>query len=292
MSNFWITTSLVFRVEFIMLNSVNCAGCLQAEEALGKINAWAKEATVGKIEDLLPPGSVDQDTRLVLANALYFKGAWKKPFRSNLTREQDFFLLDGKTIKVPMMYTSEEQYMKDFSTFKALRLPYESSNDKRLFSMFILLPREKNGLADLEKALDLKTLTEDLKHVNEAVRLTKFAVPKFKVSCGFEVPQALKALGLSLPFGDKADLSEMVDSVSVGKYLYVSNVYHKTFVEVNEAGTEAAAATAITISRKSLMMSIDPLEFVCDHPFLFVLKEEVANVILFTGRITDPSVQE
>lgn len=261
----------------------------KAKEVLGEVNAWAKKETHGKIEDLLPPGSVDHDTRLVLANALYFKGKWKKPFDSYITREEDFFLLDGKTIKVPMMHTSERQYVKDFSTFKALRLPYESGSDKRLFSMFILLPHEKNGLADLEKALDLKTLTEDLKHGNEAVSLTKFQLPKFKVSCGFQVPQALQALGLTLPFEDKADLTGMVDSPLVGTNLRVSNVYHKTFVEVNEVGTEAAAATAITVQTKSLMISIDPVEFVCDHPFLFVLKEEVANAILFTGRITDPS---
>lgn len=267
----------------------------KAEEVLRKVNAWAKEETHGKIENLLPPGSVDQDTRLVLANALYFKGKWKKPFDNYSTREENFFLLDGKTIKVPMMHTSEEQYVKDFSTFKALRLPYESGNDnKRLFSMFILLPHEKNGLADLEKALDLKTLTEDLKHVNEAVSLTEFQLPKFKVSCGFELPQALQALGLTLPFGDEADMTGMVtdSEPSGGKNLCVSNVYHKTFVEVNEAGTEASAATAITVQLRSLMIPIDPVEFVCDHPFLFILKEEVANVILFIGRITDPSAQK
>jgi serpin B len=266
----------------------------QAEKALKEVNAWAKKETHGKIEDLLPAGSVDQDTRLVLANALYFKGVWQKTFDSYLTREGDFFLLDGKSIKVLMMHTSQKQYVKDFATYKALRLPYKTGDDKnkRLFSMFILLPHEKTGLSELERALNTNSFTEDLKHVNQAVTMTKFELPKFKMSCGFEVPKALQALGLSLPFGDEADLSEMVDSPLVGKSLYISNMYHKTFVAVNEQGTEAAASTAVTISSRSMPSVVNPTEFVCDHPFLFVIKEELTNVIIFTGRITNPSVDK
>lgn len=268
----------------------------KAEEARGEVNAWAAKETHGKIEGLLPVGSVDQGTRLVLANALYFKGVWQKEFDSYRTREGDFFLLGGGTVKVPMMHTSQKQYVKEFATFKALRLPYNAGHDKskRLFSLFVLLPHEKTGLPALEGALNSGSLTEDLKHVNRAVSISKFELPKFKVSCGFQVPAALQALGLSLPFDqDKADLSEMVESPLVGKSLYLSNIYHKTFVEVNEQGTEAAAATAIVATTKSLVYSVDPpLEFVCDHPFLFVIKEEVTNVIIFTGRITDPSKQE
>lgn len=264
----------------------------QPQEALEKVNAWAKKETHGKIEDLLPPGSVGQDTRLVLANALYFKGVWQKTFDSSLTRAGDFFLLDGRSIKVPMMHSSVKQCVKDFATFKALRLPYEAGKDKnkRKFSMFILLPHEKKGLSALEGALNAGSLTEDLKHVDQEVAMIAFELPKFKVTCGFEVPAALEALGLSLPFGEEADLSDMVESPLVGRSLYVSNIYHKTFVEVDEKGTEAAAATAATICMRSLEIPENPQEFVCDHPFLFVIKEESTNVIIFTGRITDPSV--
>lgn len=264
---------------------------LQADEALVKVNEWAKEKTHGKIEDLLPAGSVDNGTRVVIANALYFKGAWKKPFDEESTKEGEFFLLDGKTIQVPMMHTTKKQYVKDFSTFKALRLPYSAGSDKRAFSMFILLPHEKNGLDSLEKDLDFKTLAEDLKHVTSEVPIKEFALPKFKISCGFEVPDALKTLGLALPFGAEADLTEMVDSPLADK-LYVSNMYHKTFVEVNEKGTEAAAATGATITLRGLPMFQDPIDFVCDHPFLFVIKEELTNVIIFTGRITNPTVEK
>ncbi|KAG0561293.1 hypothetical protein M758_9G051900 [Ceratodon purpureus] len=263
----------------------------KADEALVKVNEWAKEETHGKIEDLLPGGSVDNGTRVVLANALYFKGAWKKPFDEESTKDGEFFLLDGKTIKVPMMHTTKKQHVKDFSTFKALRLPYSAGSDKRAFSMYILLPHEKNGLPSLEKDLDFKTLAEDLRHVTNEVPVKEFALPKFKISCGFEVPDALRTLGLALPFGAEADLTEMVDSPLADK-LYVSNMYHKTFVEVNEKGTEAAAATGATITLRGLPMFQDPIDFVCDHPFLFIIKEELTNVIIFTGRIADPTVEK
>ena len=262
---------------------------MQADEALAKVNEWAKEETHGKIEDLLPPGSVNALTRVVLANALYFKGAWKKPFDEKLTKEGEFFLLDGKTIQVPMMHATKSQYVKDFSTFKALRLPYSAGSDKRAFSMFILLPHEKNGLPSLEKDFDFKILAEDLKHVTSEVPVKEFALPKFKISCDFEVPDALQTLGLTLPFGPEADLTEMVDSPLADK-LYVSNMFHKTFVDVNEKGTEAAAATAATITLRGLPMFQEPIDFVCDHPFLFVIKEELTNVVIFTGRITDPTL--
>jgi serpin B len=228
---------------------------------------------------------------VVLANALYFKGAWEKPFEEESTKDGDFFLLDGKTIQVPMMHTTKKQHVKDFPTFKALRLPYSTGSDKRLFSMFILLPHEKNGLASLEKDLDFKTLAEDLRHLTSEVPVKEFALPKFKISFGLEVPDALKTLGLALPFGVEADLTDMVDSPLADK-LYVSNMYHKTFVEVNEKGTEAAAATAATINLRGLPMFQEPVDFVCDHPFLFVIQEELTNVIIFTGRITDPTVEK
>jgi len=292
----WVDESVTLKPEFqkILKDSYGSEAAsvdfhAKADEALAKVNEWAKEATHEKIEELLPTGSVDQMTRVVLANALYFKGTWKKPFEDEDTKDGEFFLLDGKSIQVPMMHTTKKQYVKDFSTFKVLRLPYSAGSDRRSFSMFILLPHEKDGITELEKSLDLKILAEDLRTVNQEVPVTEFALPKFKISHGFEAPEALKSLGLSLPFGEKADLTEMVDSPTADK-LYVSNLYHKTFVEVNEKGTEAAAATAATITLRSLPMFHEPTDFVCDHPYLFIIKEELTNVIIFTGRITEPSV--
>ena len=184
------------------------------------------------------------------------------------------------------MHAYGKQFVKKFATFKALRLPYKAGK----FAMFVLLPHEMKGLAALEASLTAKALSEDLKQVTEAVTMKKFALPKFMVSCGFDAPDALKALGLELLFVQgKADLTEMVESPAVGRTLYVSNMYHKTFVDVNEKGTEAAAATAAVISSRCYEPPVNPQEFVCDHPFLFVISEVTSDVIVFTGRITNPS---
>lgn len=254
------------------------------------MNTWVKDETHGKIEDLLPPGSVDEETRLLLANALYFKGAWQTPFEEKDTKEGDFFLLDGKSIKVPMMHSTKKQFVKDFSTFKALRLPYFAGHDKRLFSMFILLPHDKKGIAQLEQSLDVKTLSQDLIHITQEVPVTAFELPKFKISNSFEVPEALQSLGLILPFSKEADFSELVESFAAGA-LYLSNVFHKAYVEVNEQGTEAAAATGAVVTLRGISMFQKPIDFVADHPFIFIIKEELTNVVVFTGRVTDPTVE-
>ncbi|KAG0595431.1 hypothetical protein M758_UG166300 [Ceratodon purpureus] len=126
----------------------------KAEEARGKVNKWAEDETHGKIANILPPDSVSSDTRMILANAIYFKGAWKKPFYESSTEEHDFFLPNGKTIQVPMMQTMTDQYVKSYPTFKALRLPYKFSDSTRSFSMFVLLPHDKNGLRAMEESLN------------------------------------------------------------------------------------------------------------------------------------------
>ena len=263
---------------------------MQAEKAREDVNSWATKQTHGKIENLLPLGALDAQTRIVLANALYFKGMWSRPFEESATKEADFFLMDGgnNSIKVPMMHTQAKQCIRDFPTFKVLRLPYASGKDARQFSMLILLPHDRNGLADLEQNLDTKTVCEDLAHITRQVPVTRCDVPKFKISSQVMVPKALKSLGMSLVFGEHADLSNMVEGLPAGESLYVSNVFHKGFVEVNEKGTEAAAATAVVVSTRMCIVNEQPMEFVADHPFLFLIKEEKMNVVVFSGRVTNP----
>jgi serpin B len=155
--------------------------------------------------------------------------------------------------------------------------------------MYILLPHEKKGLQDLEQSLTPEALSHALSQITLEVPVTDFQLPKFKISCGFEVREALQTLGLTLPFSQDADFTEMLDSpVTYG--LYISDIFHKAFVEVNEKGTEAAAATAAIVMRsKGAPMFEKSEDFVADYPFLFVIKEELTRVILFTGHVTNPN---
>eukprot|EP00249_Psilotum_nudum_P024556 c29218_g1_i1 orf=277-1242(-) len=259
--------------------------CKQAEHARMDINAWVKDETKGKIENLLPPNSVDTFTRLLLANALYFKGAWAKKFEVSDTVDQKFYLLNGDSIEVPMMTSKKKQEIFEQDSFKVLRLPYRQGKDETIFSMYIILPNEKDGLSELQKLLDVNAIEELLKRRSEVV-VREFKLPKFKISFGFELQDALKSMGLVLPFSKEADLSGIIE-LSELYPLSISKVFHKAFVEVNEEGTEAAAATAV-VSRFTGFTIEHPRDFVADHPFMFFIKEDTTGVVLFVGHVTNP----
>lgn len=224
---------------------------------------------------------MNSDTSVVLANAIYFKGTWEQKFSPSETKDGQFHLLDGKTVTVPMMTSSEQHYVRHFpdDSYKALKLPYARGSDMRAFSMYILLPDELTGLADLEKKVTPSLIQRDL-HSLRKVPVSDFQLPRFKISSEFDVPRVLQKLGLVLPFSGKADFSNLTDVP-----VCLSNVFHKAFVEVNEEGTEAAAATAATISVRGISF---PQSFVADHPFLFLIKEDQTDVVLFVGRVVRP----
>lgn len=257
----------------------------KSNEVRIEVNKWVADETKGQIQELLPADSVDKSTRLILANALYFKGTWQKEFDSSATKEGTFNMLNGGTVQVPMMTTRKKQFIKRVGDCQILRLPYLQGQDTRSFSMYFLLPDKKNGLPDLEKTIDLNFFENHLSQGRE-VKVGSFQLPRFKISFALEAPEFLKRLGLVLPFSNGADFTEMVDS-PVANSLYISNVFHNSFVEVNEKGTEAAAATAATVLLRGIQM--DPVEdFIADHPFMFVIKEELTGVILFVGHILNP----
>lgn len=260
---------------------------MKAVEVTNEVNSWVENVTAGLIKELLPPGSVDSNTRLVLGNALYFKGSWNEKFDSSQTNDSEFHLLNGTSVQVPFMSSKKDQYLSSNDGFKVLRLPYKQGEDARLFSMYIFLPDARDGLWSLQEKLNSKSefLTHRLPMTK--VKVGKFKLPKFKISFGFEASAVLKSLGLALPFSAGADLSEVADS-SVGRSLYVSSVFHKSFIEVNEEGTEAAAATAAVVALRSL--PIGPLDFEADHPFIFIIREDVTGVVLFTGHVLNPSL--
>ncbi|XP_009365653.2 serpin-ZX [Pyrus x bretschneideri] len=253
-----------------------------AAQVESEVNSWAEKETSGLIKNLLPPESLDSSTRLIFTNALYFKGAWTEKFDASATKEQDFHLLDGSAVKAPFMTNKNKQYVSAFDGFSVLGLPYKQGEDKRRFSMHIFLPQAKDGLPALVEKLGSESGFLDRYLPKQPVAVGDFRIPKFKISFGFEASNVLKSLGLVLPFVGPGGLTEMVDSPE-GERLYVSSIFHKSFIEVNEEGTEAAAASAGVISDRRM-----PMTFVADRPFLFTISEETTGTVLFIGNLLNP----
>ncbi|WCJ35360.1 Serpin-ZX [Euphorbia peplus] len=259
----------------------------KATEVANEVNAWAEKETSGLIKEVLPQGSVDNTTKLILANALYFKGTWNEKFDATTTKDSDFYLSDGKSVSVPFMTSKKKQFVRAFDDFKVLGLPYKQGEDKRNFSMYFFLPDSKDGLLPLVNKMGSESGFLNHHLPRQQVEVGDFKIPKFKIPYGFEASKVLKELGLLLPFSGEGDLTEMVDSVASGQ-LYVSSIFHKSFIEVNEEGTEAAAASAGVIKLRSLAFS-EKIDFVADHPFVFMIREDMTGVVLFIGHVLDPS---
>jgi serpin B len=262
----------------------------EPEAARRRVNAFVSEATKGLIGDVLPPGSVNSFTVLVLANAIYFKGTWARPFDRFRTFAAPFHLPDGATVRAPFMTTSlfKEQLVAVFPGFKALKLPYKNDGGARqaMFYMLLLLPDgEALKISDLyDKAVSTPGFIRRHTPVDE-VPVGRFMVPKFKFTFEFEASDDMQKLGVNRAFGG-GDFSGMV---SGGNGLCISGVYHKATVEVDEVGTVAAAATAVCM-QQCARMSPPPVDFVADRPFLFTIVEEVSGVVLFLGHVVNPLV--
>lgn len=257
----------------------------KAVEVAAEVNSWAENQTNGLIKDLLPPGSVDSTTRLIFANGLYFKGAWNEKFDASETKEDDFHLLDGTSVKVPYMTSKKTQFVRTFDGFKVLSLPYKQGDDKRQFSMYFLLPDAKDGLMALsEKVGSQPGFLGD--HIpRRKVEVGDFRVPRFKISFGFESSKVLKNLGINSAFS-VGGLTEMVDSPEA-QNLCVSDIFHKSFIEVNEEGTEAAAASAAMVTLRGVFVA-EKIDFVADRPFMFLIREDMTGVVLFVGHVMNP----
>ncbi|XP_071694189.1 serpin-ZX-like [Rutidosis leptorrhynchoides] len=292
----WVEQTVSLKPSFKkVVETVYKAACNQVDfqtragEVANEVNLWAERQTNGLIKDILPPGAINNSTRLIFANAIYFKGAWCEKFDPSNTKDFDFHLLDGSKVLVPFMTSKEEQFVSKYDNFKVLALPYENGNDKRRFTMYIYLPDVKDGLPSLiQKVASQSDFLEH--HIpHQKVEIGQFLIPKFKISFGFEASDMLKELGLVLPFSSTEGLSEMGNTYADEK-LYVSSIQHKSFVEVNEEGTEAAAVTGAVMMLCALEETYDTVDFVADHPFLFVIKEDTSGAVLFMGQVVDPTI--
>ncbi len=249
-----------------------------AEAARQEINAWTEERTDGKIRELVPAGAVNPLTVLVLVNAIYFKAAWDDQFETAETDDTPFHMSRDRAEAVPMMHRTGTLAYGENELARLVELPYSGGGT----SMVVVLPRSTDGLAKLEDALTAGRLEEWISALK--IRRVALSLPRFRVERGFLLNDALSSLGMRRAFGD-ADFSGMVP----GGGVFISEVLHKAFVDVNENGTEAAAATAVIMMRASAETPEAPVAFRADHPFLFLIRDRTTGSILFIGRVVDPT---
>jgi serine protease inhibitor len=251
-----------------------------SEQARQAINAWISEKTEGKILDLIPSGVLDGLTRLVLTNAIYFKGTWSEPFPKASTREAPFHVTVDETTKAPLMQRQGDLRFWAGEGLKVAELPYAGGT----LGMTVLLPDAIDGLPALEAGLTDQKLTRWL----SGLRSQKVAValPRFKMTSEFSLGQTLAKMGMPLAFDQKrADFS----GITSVEPLYIGAVIHKAFVDVNEEGTEAAAATGVVMKTRAAMVPQPVAVFRADHPFLFLIRDLKSGSILFLGRVINPS---
>ncbi|UUX91959.1 serpin family protein [Methanoplanus endosymbiosus] len=256
----------------------------QPEESRLTINKWAEDETHDKIKDLIPQGMIDPLTRLVITNAVYFKGDWVKQFDVNNTHEAAFTTASGKSVTVDMMQRTDEDavfgYMEN-DDLQMLKMPYDHDSGREL-AMYVILPKG-NDLKAVEENLDADRLTELKGAIAE--KEVKVFFPKFKLETEYSLSKTLAAMGMPVAFSDMADFSGMDGT----KSLSISDVIHKAYVDVNEEGTEAAAATAV-VMRLTAVMDEEPVPvFLADHPFIFMIEDTDDGNILFMGKVSDPA---
>ncbi|MBW7992221.1 MAG: hypothetical protein FVQ84_19710 [Planctomycetes bacterium] len=242
------------------------------------INEWVENKTEDRIKDLVQPESLDELTLLVLVNAIYFKGNWESPFDVSKTKDVNFYVSSKKSVQIPMMHQTEKFRYAEFRTLQIIELPYIGDS----LSMLLILPKRIDGLGQIENSLSVENIEFWRQCLDK--REVNISIPKFKMSRELLLVNMLKALGM-----DDAFIYQQANFAGMDgrdNWLFIGGVIHKAFIEVNEEGTEAAAATAVGMLGGA---PPTPPVFRADHPFLFLIQEKQTGSILFIGRVTDPT---
>ncbi len=280
----WGQKDYEFLSEFLDLLAENYGAGLRIldfmkapEQSRITINKWVSDQTEERIKDLIPKGVIDELTRLVLTNAIYFNAAWQYPFEEDDTSNGAFHLLNGDKITVPMMRQTESFGYAEGDGYQVVELPY----DGRELSMLVLLPQ--TGQFELfEESLNAQRVDDIVKNLN--TREVVLTMPKFEFESSFGLKKTLTAMGMPVAFSASADFSGMTGNPD----LFIGEVLHKAFVSVDEAGTEAAAATAVVMELTA--MPGEPVEVTIDRPFIFLIRDIESGTSLFVGRVVNPGV--
>jgi len=253
------------------------------EAARKQINDWVAQQTADKIKNIVPEGVITPDTRLALANAIYFLNSWTKPFMETETKDDTFNMLDGKSVPVKMMHRQEMTSYFEGAGFQAVELPYSG------FGSMLLIVPDAGKFETVEKSLDavfLKRITD-----GPTTKMVDLAMPRFKFDYALDLSAVLKQLGMVDAFdATKADFSGMVDAAASNtNRLAISNVLHKAFIDLNERGTEAAAATVVVMSVTAIQVPSDVVTVRIDRPFFFAIRDSQSGTVLFMGSVLDPS---
>jgi serpin B len=248
------------------------------EAARSQINGWTEEHTKEKIKNLLPVGSLDAHTRLVLTSAIYFYGKWQAPFVASRTQPAPFTLPGGATTEASFMNQTSHFGYSETPFAQILEMPYAGTG----IAFDVLLPKTAAGLPGIEESLTLENLTGWLGKL--ATRDVQVSLPKFRAESEFSLRKALSTMGMPTAFTENADFS----GIDPKRGLAISEVVHKAFVEVSEQGTEAAAATGIVMRATAMRRPEQAVVFRADHPFIFLIRDTGTGVVLFIGRLMNP----
>ncbi len=245
-----------------------------------EINQWVEAKTENKIKDLIPK-DLDPMTRLILVNAIYFKGNWLMPFNPEVTHSGDFFIEPQKLVQVPLMHLEDQFAYAEFSDLQILEMVYKGED----LSLLVLLPKDTAGITKLESQLTIENLANwQAKLKRQDVQVV---FPKLKIEASFNLSKTLVDLGMPRAFSGKAEFEGIDGQVNS---LSISKVLHQAFIEINETGTEAAAATAVMMAEGAAMLAPNPIPvFRADHPFVFAIKEKSSGAIIFLGRVNNPT---